>query len=96
MRWLLTAVLALLLVATALGVVYTRNESRKAFVELQALEAQRDEANVDWGRLQLEHATWAEAGRVEQVARGELGLVHKAPTRVVVVVDEESAQKRGQ
>lgn len=94
MRWLLTASLATLLLATAFGVIYTRHESRKSFVELQALEAARDEANVDWGRLQLEHATWAEAGRVEQVARGDLGLVHKAPERVVVIVEEADKPER--
>lgn len=93
-RWALTTTLALLVIATAIGVVYTRNQSRKAFVELQELEAQRDEANVDWGRLQLEYATWAEASRVEHVARGDLGLVHKPPERVVVVVDEAEPPPR--
>ena len=49
-----TLIVGLLLVATALGVVWSRHQSRKVFVELQRLEYQRDELNVEWGRLQLE------------------------------------------
>ena len=85
-RYLGTLILALTLVATALGVIWSRHQSRKVFIELQALEYQRDEMNVEWGRLQLEQATWAEAGRVEQLARGELGLVAKDPGQVMVIV----------
>ena len=81
-----TLIVGLLLVATAFGVVWSRHQSRKVFVELQRLEYQRDELNVEWGRLQLEQATWAEAGRVEQLARGELGLVAKDPGQVMVIV----------
>lgn len=38
--------------ASALGVVYTQHQARKFFVELQALQAVRDELNIEWGRLQ--------------------------------------------
>jgi cell division protein FtsL len=85
-RFLGTLIISLVLVATALGVVWSRHQSRKVFVELQVLEHQRDELNVEWGRLQLEQATWAEAGRVEQLARGELGLVAKDPGQIMVIV----------
>ena len=81
-----TLLLGLLVVVTALGVVWSRHQSRKVFVDLQAQEQQRDELSVEWGRLQLEQATWAEAGRIEQLARGELGLVAKNPEQVVVIV----------
>jgi len=85
-RYLGTLIMALALLATALGVIWSRHQSRKVFVELQALEYQRDELNVEWGRLQLELATWAEAGRVEQLARAELGLVAKDPAQIMVIV----------
>ena len=85
-RYLGTLIVTLVLVATALGVIWSRHQTRKVFVELQALEYQRDESNVEWGRLQLEQATWAEAGRVEQLARGELGLVAKDPGQIMVIV----------
>ena len=72
-------------VASAVGVVYARHESRRLFVELSALEAARDELNIDFGRLQLEQATWADTNRIEKIARGELGMDFPAPTATRVV-----------
>lgn len=79
-------VLGLTLLATALAVVWTRHQSRVRFVELQALNATRDELNIEWGRLQLEQATWAEASRIERLARDELKMRSPAQDEVVVIV----------
>ncbi len=38
------------------------------------MERARDEMNFEYGRLQLEQSTWAEPNRIEQVARGQLGM----------------------
>ena len=46
--------LGLAVLASAMAVIYATHENRKYFVELQALENQRDEMEIDWGRLQLE------------------------------------------
>lgn len=70
--------MALLLVAAlsmAIAVVYKRQQSRSSFIELNRLVAERDDLNYEFGRLQLEQATWAENNRVEQIARGRLGMV---------------------
>ena len=72
-------VLTLMAIASAIAVVYARHESRQAFVELTKLEAERDELNIEFGRLQLEQATWAETNRIEQIAAGELGMVFPGP-----------------
>lgn len=72
-------------VASAVGVVYARHESRRLFVELSALEAARDELNIDFGRLQLEQATWADTNRIEKIARGDLGMDFPAPTATRVI-----------
>ncbi len=85
-RTLRTTILLAATVATAIAVVYVRHEGRKQFVELQRLEAHRDALNVEWGRLQLEQATWADPSRVEQVEREELGLVNREPSQVMVIV----------
>lgn len=78
-------VLVLATVASAIAVVYLRHEHRQSFVELTRLERSRDELNIEYGRLQLEQATWAETGRVEQIARGKLGMVSPTPDDIVVV-----------
>lgn len=69
--------LLLLIVATigsALAVVQAKHQHRQSFVELSRLERERDELNIEFGRLQIEQATWAETSRVEQVAREHLGM----------------------
>jgi len=55
------------------------------FIELQQLTAERDRLNIDWGRLQIEHSTWASPGRVEQLAREKLGMREPDPAKVVIV-----------
>ena len=74
-RYVLLAVLVVANVATALLIVRDRHEHRQAFVALTRLEKARDTLNIEFGRLQLEQATWAESGRVDQVARVQLGMV---------------------
>ena len=82
---LLLLVLAVAVVASALGVVYAKHENRRLFVELQALDQQRDALQVQWGRLQLEHSTWATHERVEGTARGQLDM-HTPSIDTIVLV----------
>jgi cell division protein FtsL len=74
-------VLALLVavIASALGVVWTRHENRVLFVQLTALQNQRDELNIEYGRLELEQATHAEPRRVDSEARQKLGMLEPRP-----------------
>ncbi|HEU4663689.1 MAG TPA: cell division protein FtsL [Dokdonella sp.] len=82
------AALALLLlatIATAIGVVYARQQSRLAFVELSRLGNERDNLEFEFGRLQLEQATWAENNRIDQIARGRLGMLPPTAAQTLVV-----------
>ncbi len=88
MKVLGAIVLVILLMATlgsALAVVKTRQQSRSLFVELSRLGNERDDLNFEFGRLQLEQATWAENNRVEQIARGKLGMVPPGQAETVVI-----------
>lgn len=85
MSRLLLLVLLACTVASALGVVYMRHRHRELFVQLSRLERERDELNIEFGRLQLEQATWAEANRVDQIARERLGMKFPEATDIVVV-----------
>jgi cell division protein FtsL len=78
-------VLILANLATAIGVVYARHEHRQLFVAFKRLERERDELNIDFGRLQLEQATWAESNRIDQVARNKLGMAFPSADETVVV-----------
>ena len=85
LRLLLPTLLSLAVLGTAIGVVYTKHESRKLFAQLQSMQKVRDHLNVEWGRLQLEQSTWATHGRIERLAHNRLGMIMPAPSAVVIV-----------
>jgi cell division protein FtsL len=85
MTRLLLAVLLVATVASAIGVIYARHRHRLLFVELSRLERDRDELNIEFGRLQLEQATVAESNRIDQIARTRLGMKFPEAADVVVV-----------
>ena len=72
-------------VVSAIGVVFARLEHRQSFTSLTKLERARDELNIEFGRLQLEQATWAESNRIDQVARLRLGMQFPETRDIVVV-----------
>ena len=78
-------ILLLAVLVSAIGVVWTRHESRVLFVELTGLQEQRDELNVEYGRLELEQATWAEPRRIDEEARSKLGMVTPRPQDIQLV-----------
>ncbi len=67
----------LILLCSALTVIYVRHLNRMVFVQQQAVHQQRDELNIEWSKLLLEQATWSVL-RIENKARKELEL--KVPT----------------
>ena len=85
-----TQVLILILVliadvTSALGVVYTRHQSRLLAVELGALEVLQDEELAEWSRLQIEQGWLADASRIETTARGVLQMQQPETTQILVV-----------
>ena len=72
-------------VSSALGVVYTRHQSRLLAVELGALEALQDEGLAEWSRLQIEQGWLADASHIEKTARGVLKMQQPAKTEILVV-----------
>ena len=81
----LLVVLVAACVISAIGVVHARHEHRQLYVDITRLERARDELNIEFGRLQLEQAPWAESNRIDQVARTRLGMKFPATDEIVVV-----------
>lgn len=79
------SILLLAVIASAIGVVWTRHESRVLFVELSRLQAQKDDLGVEYGRLELEQATYAEPARIDAEARGKLGMFTPKPQDIQLV-----------
>jgi cell division protein FtsL len=85
MRSVLIPLLLAVVVATAMAAAYTKHQSRKLFIELQRLEAERDAMNVEWGQLQLEQSTHTTHGKLENAARNRLGMHIPGPEQIVIL-----------
>ncbi|MDH3830592.1 MAG: cell division protein FtsL [Gammaproteobacteria bacterium] len=75
----------LLVVVSAIAIVYSKHSGRELFIELQALANERDAMDVEWGQLQLEQSTLTTQGQVERDARDKLGMVNLAADNMVIV-----------
>ena len=73
---------ALAVLVSAVTVIGAKHDTRKLFVKLQALNAERDRLQVDWGRLQIEQSTWGSHGRIERLGTERLGMVTPGPRDV--------------
>ena len=85
---IVTSVLLLAVIASAVAVVRTHHERRSLFVELDQAEARRDRLQVEWGRLQIEQSTWAASDRIERVAAEKLNLQLSRAGATVLVAAE--------
>lgn len=79
------AVLILAVLVSGFAVTYMKYESRKLFTEMERLRVERDELVVDWSRLQIELATWAEHSRVEDIATEKLSMQMPRVENIVVL-----------
>jgi len=77
--------LLLVLLASALSVIYSKYQSRLIFIEIQKQERELDQYEVEWGQLQLELTTLAEQNRVEQVAREQSKLVMPVREKIIYI-----------
>ena len=82
---LLTALLVVLVMISGMGVIYSKHQSRKLFVEVQQVRKGIDDLNIEWGRLQLEQSAWSAHGRIESIARKRLGMKLPAANEVVYI-----------
>lgn len=60
--------------ASGVLLAYARHEHRAQFRAMQALIAERDELEVEWGALQLERATTMGYLRIDREVRERLGM----------------------
>ena len=85
LRNFILSLLIFAVLGSGVAVVYARQEHRQAYVQLNRLQRERDEINIEFSRLQLEQATWAETNRIEQVATQRIGMVFPQAAELVVI-----------
>lgn len=72
---LILMMLLIVLMVSALAVIYCKNFSRSIFIEIERNERALDQYEVEWGQMQLELTTLAEQNRVEVIAKERLMLI---------------------
>jgi len=75
----------LLVLGSAAGAIYCKHRARELFVELERLNARRDNLDVEWGQLQLEQSAWSTHAFVERVASTKLRMATPPPQAIQVV-----------
>ena len=75
----------ILVLLLALSLVYTRVTTRSLYLQLQSEQQFRDKFNVEWGRLLLQEARYAEPRYIEKVARQKLGMVFPSHEKIAVI-----------
>jgi len=75
----------LAVLASAAGAIYCEHRARELFIQLEALNARRDNLQIEWGQLQLEQSAWSSHAFVERVASTRLRMAMPAPQSIEVV-----------
>ena len=86
-KWLVLTVTILWVGAlgSAAGVIYCKHRAREMFVELEQLNARRDNLEIEWGQLQLEQSAWSTQAFVERVASTKLHMAMPPPKEIEIV-----------
>jgi cell division protein FtsL len=72
--FVVTGMLLMLIVMSAIGVVYSSHLSRQLFAEQAILLERNDQLQLEWAQLLLEQSAWSSPNRIESVARDSLNM----------------------
>lgn len=78
-------VLLLSVIGTALGVIVTAFENRRHLAELENLRADARDMQVLWVQYLVEKSTWADYGRVHDMAVQGLQMESPRPDQMTIV-----------
>ncbi|MEY3881852.1 MAG: hypothetical protein RIQ94_2648 [Pseudomonadota bacterium] len=81
----LLSIAGLILLLSALAVIYSKYYSRLIFIEIQKQERALDQYEVEWGQMQLELTMLAEQNRLELVAQEELKLMMPLREKIIYI-----------
>lgn len=71
---IVTLMLSLMILMSAIGVVHSSHLSRQLFAEQSLLLDRNDQLQLEWAQLLLEQSAWSSPDRLESVATSELNM----------------------
>jgi len=81
----LVCVLGVVLLLSALSVIYSKYYSHLIFIEIQKQERDLDHYEIEWGQMQLELSMLAEHNRIELMARNQLNLIMPLREKIIYI-----------
>lgn len=81
--------LTLLVVISAMMVIFSAYEYRRLFNQHQVLVSQWDELQVEWGQYLLEQSVWSSQNRIEALASDQLNMVVPDTATIEIVRHEQ-------
>lgn len=86
MIWrVVSAALLVLVVASALAVIYYTHEHHLLYSELQQLDTQRHELEAEREETDLAFQSYKELSRIDRVAREQLGMTAVPPDQEIII-----------
>lgn len=82
---LLVTLLTVLVLCSALAVIYIKNAHRLYFSELQNQTNVTRQLDVEYGQLLLEQSTWNTPSRVQRIAHEKFDMIVPEPDKIVIM-----------
>lgn len=82
------SLLVMLVVASALAVIYSSYEYRRLFHQHQTLVREQDGYRIEWGQLLLEQSAWGSNSRVEKLASDKMEMRAPDPQEIRLIQHE--------
>ena len=81
----LLIIAGVVLLFSALAIVYSKYYSRLIFIDIQKQEKALDQYEVEWGQMRLELTMLEEQNRLELVAKEELKLIMPLREKIIYI-----------
>lgn len=89
----LTVLAWMLVLASALSVIYLRHIERDYFSQLQTVERQINRAKLEYGQLLLEQSMWTSPKRVEKLVKDKFEMHRATPAAVIIIKQSQKAEQ---
>ena len=83
--WLM--LLTVVVIGSAMTVIYVKHQSRVLFSDLRQVQKQQDGQIIFWSVLQLQNSTLTTQANVESMASKKLGMVLPEKVQIVTLTD---------
>jgi len=81
----LLGVLGIVLLLSALTVIYSKYYAHLIFIEIQKQERELDHYEVEWGQMQLELSMLTEQNRIELIARDHSKMIMPLREKIIYI-----------